>query len=536
MKYTDAQIQKLLDGIFSGKITEYALPDSLYFAIADYLKKGVYEGFGKTLYEASGKDLELLAELRENIYMFSAAKTFQQVKEISGLLIDENGNLRSQKEFNALGAKSYDTWNNAWGKTEYNTAIGQAQQASKWTEVEKNKSFLPNLRYSAVVDPNTSDICLPLDGMVAPVDDPVWNTVAPLNHFNCRCVLEQVEEDTKPTEGNEERVKGVHEEMQDVFKMNSGKDGYIFKDDHPYFEVAPKDKAYAARNFDLPIPDAAKEAGQPIPGANVPDYDKNPLLKENVDKLIAGNGNFDTVQLFEKPGTGEFTADRLALHKQIIGDYIAPGSTKTGTSYFMGGAPATGKSSIINEGAVKLPKNILIIDADKVKTMLPEYNEMIQRKEVLAARKVHEESSILTKAIVKNALKNGYDLHLDGVGDGVGDGSYESVIKKVEAQRIAGKRVEAHYVTTSVETSLQRAAERAIKTGRDVPEDYIRDMHREISRLVPKLAENKVFDVLKLYDNDVPFGQKSTLIFEQSGGKTTILDAKKYNAFLQRGK
>jgi len=255
MKYTDAQIQKLLDGIFSGKITEYDLPDDLYFAIADYLKRGVYTGFGQTLYEATGKDLELIAELRDNIYQFSAAKTFQQVKEISGFLVDDKGELRSLKEFQELGRATYDTWNNVWGKTEYNTAVGQAQQANKWLEIEKNKEFLPNLRYSAVVDPNTSEICLPLDGIVAPVDDPIWNTISPLNHFNCRCVLEQVDEDTKPTEGNDDKVKDVEAEMQDMFKMNPGKDGYIFKDDHPYFEVAPRDRDFAADNFGLPIPE-----------------------------------------------------------------------------------------------------------------------------------------------------------------------------------------------------------------------------------------------------------------------------------------
>ena len=36
--------------------------------------------------------------------------------------------------------------------------------------------------------------------------------------------------------------------------MNSGKDGYIFSKDHPYFKVAKKDVALAKNNFDLPIP------------------------------------------------------------------------------------------------------------------------------------------------------------------------------------------------------------------------------------------------------------------------------------------
>lgn len=111
------------------------------------------------------------------------------------------------------------------------------------------------LKYSAIIDANTSDICKPLDGITLPVNDKFWNTHAPLNHFNCRCVLLQVGEEK---ETNKEKVKEVEKEMNDkmqpLFKMNPGKDKVIFDDKHPYFEVAPKDKEFAKNNFDLPMP------------------------------------------------------------------------------------------------------------------------------------------------------------------------------------------------------------------------------------------------------------------------------------------
>ena len=85
----------------------------------------------------------------------------------------------------------------------------------KWQEIEKTKGILPYLRYSAIVDPNTSEICLPLDGVVAPVDDPIWDKILPLNHFNCRCVILQ-EFDAVPTEGRAEIAEKVEGEMQDM--------------------------------------------------------------------------------------------------------------------------------------------------------------------------------------------------------------------------------------------------------------------------------------------------------------------------------
>jgi SPP1 gp7 family putative phage head morphogenesis protein len=268
MKYTQNQIKSLLDGIYDGSITEYDLPQDLYLAIADYLKKGLYEGFGNTLSKLSENlangngslnDLELLAELRSNIYMFSAAKTFQQVKEMTSALVNEDGVVRSFSAFKKEAINIFGLYNETWLKTEYNTAIGQAQEAIKWQRIEEQKDVLPYLKYQAVLDPHTSIICRPLDGIVAKVGDPIWAKIAPLNHFNCRCLLLQVDEEEgrkelTPDGDKLKRVDQVEAEMQPVFKMNAGKDGYIFKGDHPYFEVAKKDREYAKNNFDLPIP------------------------------------------------------------------------------------------------------------------------------------------------------------------------------------------------------------------------------------------------------------------------------------------
>lgn len=304
MKYTQKQIKTLLDGIYDGSVTEYDLPQDLYLAIADYLKKGLYEGFGNTLSKlsenlADGKeslnDLELLAELRSNIYMFSAAKTFQQVKDMTSALVNEDGVPRSFSAFKKEALDIFGLYNETWLKTEYNTAIGQAQEAIKWQRIEEQKDVLPYLKYSAVLDPNTSIICRPLDGIVAPVGDPIWSKIAPLNHFNCRCLLLQVdsEEGLKgltPQGDKLKRVEAVEAEMQPVFKMNAGKDGYIFKGDHPYFEVAKRDREFAKNNFDLPIPkmDNKGEILTPefVPAKNIKEaaeYAKNVLGTKYAD-------------------------------------------------------------------------------------------------------------------------------------------------------------------------------------------------------------------------------------------------------------
>lgn len=254
LKYTDKQVNLLIEAIFESRITTGNLPEDLYFAIADNLKAALYDGFGGSMtdFGIGSTDLELLTELRENIYMFSGAKTYQQVREMGDLIADTN----SFSEFKEQALQTYGQYNETWLRAEYNTAKGQARNASQWVRIEKEKDVFPALRYSAVIDDRTSDICLPLDGIILPVDDPLWDKYSPENHFNCRCFLEQMSkyDDYELTDKDKIDVDKLDDTVQDEFKMNPGKDGYIFSDKHPYFEVAPKDKDLAENNFNLPIP------------------------------------------------------------------------------------------------------------------------------------------------------------------------------------------------------------------------------------------------------------------------------------------
>jgi SPP1 gp7 family putative phage head morphogenesis protein len=253
LKYSNDQIEKYIQGIYDGDITQKDIPKDLYLAIADYLKEGLYDGYGMTLAEAEGPDLDLLILLRDNVYMFSAAKTYVETKEISSLLVSDEGRVLSFKEFKEEALKLYDIYNETYLETEYSTAIGQGYAAQKWNDIEQKKETLPILEYKAISDP--CDICEPLDGLTAPVDDPIWDSIAPLNHFNCRCILVQHDDEEKvtPDGEKEELYSNARELMQPTFKSNPGKDGMVFNESHPYFEEASQDKA-SKDNFDLPIP------------------------------------------------------------------------------------------------------------------------------------------------------------------------------------------------------------------------------------------------------------------------------------------
>ena len=59
----------------------------------------------------------------------------------------------------------------------------------------------PYLRFDAVGDDRTSDICSDLDGTVKPADDAFWKTRRPPLHHNCRSILVPLSDEEARAEG-----------------------------------------------------------------------------------------------------------------------------------------------------------------------------------------------------------------------------------------------------------------------------------------------------------------------------------------------
>lgn len=258
--------KQVIQGIYNGTYNVEKLPSGLYEATKEELLQAVKEGY-------DNDDLELLSDLDDNINMFSAAKTFQQVNEMSDSLVDDDGNLLSITAYMALADSIFDRYNNDWLGTEVDTAEWAARSASKWADFEKQDD--PYLMYVAEVDDHTCPICEPLDGIVIERDDHFWDDNATPQHFDCRCNIEQVEgiEVSEPsietgvvmnrlkrvkvsTQAQIKRaVEKSHEHKNPLFNYNPGKARVVFKDKgkdrHPYFYIPVKYLKLAANNFNL---------------------------------------------------------------------------------------------------------------------------------------------------------------------------------------------------------------------------------------------------------------------------------------------
>lgn len=245
IKFNSGKVERLLKQIHDGEITEKNLPVDLYEQIAEYLKNALYQGFGSDNFV----DDELLGDLRDNIYLFSAAKTYQFTKACADLLVDEDGQRKPFAQFYAEGQEVYGQYNENWAQAEYITTIGQAQMAKQWQSIEANKDILPMLTFST--DGQPCPECAPFEDLTAPVDDPIWDIATPLLHFRCECIL--VPSDDAVAWG-QERINGLPtDSIPDDFKNNPGKTGEIFTAEHPYFDGVPEKEA--ARNFGLEVPE-----------------------------------------------------------------------------------------------------------------------------------------------------------------------------------------------------------------------------------------------------------------------------------------
>ncbi len=260
LDYDKEKQEALLMGIYMGAVNLYHLPKGLYKETAEVLKKGLYKGYGPlSEFEFGSPDYKLLQELRDNVYMFSAAKTATSVDEIKSLVYKNNERL-SYPDFKKAALARYNDYNKSYLESEYVTAMTTGGTALKLKDAYSDTKTFPLLRYVAIIDENTSKQCEKTNGLTLPVKHPFWNKYTPPLHFNCRCHLESIDKYSEIDPTEKETVKEItkfnNENVNKVFKMNPVKDKYVFSDKHHYFEIGkrPEWMGWARRNWNLPIP------------------------------------------------------------------------------------------------------------------------------------------------------------------------------------------------------------------------------------------------------------------------------------------
>jgi SPP1 gp7 family putative phage head morphogenesis protein len=204
-----------------------------YFKTASSLADAITKGIGSG-YDFDDPANTLASSLRSNLFQFSGAKNLFEQKMMASLITDENGDKIPFKDFlNKVKAINED-YNKRFLQAEYDNAVAGATMALKWKNFESINSAW--LKYSTAGDDRVRDAHRLLDGMILPIDSPVWNRIYPPNDWGCRCNVVPAEMPKNPISESEAGKLGKQAVTKPIFETNVGKTELIYTDGHPYFK------------------------------------------------------------------------------------------------------------------------------------------------------------------------------------------------------------------------------------------------------------------------------------------------------------
>ncbi len=191
----------------------------------------------QTIADFTTPDAEMLTRLVRDVWQFSGAKNWQEMRDLTLLLKDDEGKLREFSDFKEAADSVIDKYNVNWLRTEYNFAVAASQSAARWVEFQKEASIIPNLKYQTVGDDRVRPAHQVLDGIIRPVNDSFWNTHYPPNGWGCRCeAVQSLEGDGEVTP--DKNIPNIH--VPEIFSTNLAKTGLIFPKNHPYYFGIPR--------------------------------------------------------------------------------------------------------------------------------------------------------------------------------------------------------------------------------------------------------------------------------------------------------
>lgn len=234
-KETEQLLKELSKHIYNGDTT--LVDRKVLRSIAQDLMRGVHKGIGKRTIDWNNPDTDMMQHLTENVYQFSAAKTYQELRDMTSAIHDGE-KVRNfdeyEKEVNSIIGK----YNRNWLITEYNQAIAAAQSAARWNDYMKHAQDMPYLQYQCIMDANTRPEHIALHGIIKRIDDPFWDKYMPPNGWGCRCEAIQLPGSSyQETPDDNIHPFGV----PDMFKTNFGKQGMVFPPEHAYYKGMPKE-------------------------------------------------------------------------------------------------------------------------------------------------------------------------------------------------------------------------------------------------------------------------------------------------------
>lgn len=208
-----------------------------------------------------------------------------------------------------------------------------------------------------------------------------------------------------------------------------------------------------------------------------------------------------TFDKFYDKEADKWSPEREANH-QAIAERAVEGKTppkdRPPEAIIMLGGTGAGKTTV-TRGILGENNNLVNIDSDANKLLVPEYEGLKKTDPNRAAARVHDESKAISKRIIQEAVGKGLDFVYDTSTGGGG----APLFKKLKD---LGYNVKLVFADVPVEEAINRARERALSSadptnhGRFVPEDIIRKKHAEAAKKFLEYQNSPHVDEIRAFD------------------------------------
>jgi hypothetical protein len=236
---TEDEINQLLVDVYRGIINVRNLPKDIYKQIAKELILSAQTGYPF--------DNERAVLLEQNIYHFSAAKTYQMIR-LTEQERQHKGKLIPFEKYKEAATGIVDVFLGTYLAAESSQCefVGKAMKV-----FDKGNKTSQVWEYVTMKDGRVRPAHAYLDGLIFDVKNKEVQQFSPPNGWHCRCKKKYYKTGAA-TDLKDFDMAEAHQNIPPMFRRDFGAEGIAFPKDHPYFEVPRKDKDLPKKNFGLP--------------------------------------------------------------------------------------------------------------------------------------------------------------------------------------------------------------------------------------------------------------------------------------------
>lgn len=221
-------IEQALRRIQSRKVnTRRQIDPGLFSEVNRIMQQAVTVG-----YQDPDDDNGFVWMIRSNTEVFAAFKAHRMGRDMASQLLDDNGQVKSFREFKKDTEGIVDHHVNAWLRTEYDTAVKRAHKAEEMRQFIDEADVFPNLEWLPSTAVHRREEHMPFYHHIWPVNDPFWDAHKPGDEWGCQCGWASTDEPVTDNRGLEDPGSAP---VSPGLGGNPAKTGELFTDDHPYF-------------------------------------------------------------------------------------------------------------------------------------------------------------------------------------------------------------------------------------------------------------------------------------------------------------